>query len=166
MVVASVKENMSFLLIKKKGEGKFVSPVEHLQALIGEPLNIIQMLNSGILFPLGLTGIDVEQVAEVADAVVTVLVQGAKQLLQALLNAMRVGRVLVQRVRIARHGVTLLLVDGGQNALSVNSWQLTFLHDIFVFHWFHQLLESVCEWNENRLRTELGKKQKMKFLTG
>jgi hypothetical protein len=100
---------------------KVILPVEHLEALIGESLNVIQVLNGGILFALRLAGVDVEQVAEMADAVVTVLVEGTEQLFQALLNAVGVGWILVERVRVTSHGVALLLVNGGQNALLMHS---------------------------------------------
>jgi len=100
---------------------KVILPVEHLEALIGEPLDVIQVLNGGILFALRLAGVYVKQVAEMADAVMTVLVEGPKQLFQTLLNAVGVGWILVQRVRVTCHGVALLLVNGGQNALLMYS---------------------------------------------
>ena len=96
-------------------------PVEHLEALISEPLDVTQMLNSSILFALRLAGIYVEEVAEVADAVVTVLVKGPKQFFQTFLDAVGVGWILVQSVCVACHGVALLLVNGGQDALLMYS---------------------------------------------
>lgn len=118
------------------------SPVEHLKALIGEALDVVQMLHGGLLLALRLARVDVEQMPEVADAVVPVLVQRPQQLLQALLDAVRVGRVLVERVRVARHGVALLLVDGGEDALLVDGRQLALLHHLLVLHRLGQFLES------------------------
>jgi hypothetical protein len=120
----------------------FVLPIKHLEALIRQTVNVVQVLDSGFLFPLRLTRVRVQQMAEVADSVVPVLVQRAQEFFHALLNTVRVGRVFVQSVRVARHGVALLFVDGSQNSLLVDGRQLAFFSNIFVFHRLDQFLES------------------------
>ena len=136
--------------------------------MIGEPLDVIQMLDGGILLTLRLAGVDVKQVAEVTDAMMAVFMQGTKQLLQALLDSVSVGRVLIQSIRVAGHSVALLLVDGGKNALLMNGRQLALLHDIFIFHRFHQFLESKMAKETKRLlfTARLMRSQDIKILTG
>ena len=126
--------------------------------MIGEPLDVIQMLDGGILLTLRLAGVDVKQVAEVTDAMMAVFMQGTKQLLQALLDSVSVGRVLIQSIRVAGHSVALLLVDGGKNALLMNG----------IFHRFHQFLESKMAKETKRLlfTARLMRSQDIKILTG
>lgn len=125
-------------------------PIEHLERLVGQSFDVVEVLNGGVLFALRLAGVDVKQVAEMADAVMSILVQSTKQFLQALLDTVGVGRILIKGIRVASHSVALLLVNGGQNALLMNGRQLSFLHDILVFHRFDQFLESAkADWIVN-----------------
>ena len=116
-------------------------PVKHLEALVSESLNIAQVLDGSVLFALGLARVAVEQMAEVTDAVMTVLVQRAQKFLEALLDAVSVDWAVVQGVSIAGHGVTLLFVNGGQHALLVHGRKLSFLHHVLVLHRLDQFLE-------------------------
>lgn len=95
-------------------------PIKHLETLIGKSFDVVEMLDSGILFALRLARVDVEQMTEMADAVVTVLVQSAEQFLQTLLDTVGVGWILIKSFRVAVHGLALLLVNGGQDALLMN----------------------------------------------
>ena len=131
----------TFLFVVLCACNNFKLPVEHLERLVGESFNIAQMLYGGVLFALGLARVAVEQMAEVADAVMTVLVKRTQQFLQALLNTVRVDGTVVEGVRVASHGVAFLLVNGGQHALLVHGRKLSLLHHVLVLHRLDQFLE-------------------------
>ena len=69
------------------------------------------MLDGDLLLPVGLLHARLEEVLVVLDSVVPVLVHGPQQLLETLLDPVRVWRRIVEGVGVTLHGFLLSLVN-------------------------------------------------------
>ena len=71
-----------------------------------------------------------QQVSEMLNGMVSVLMQGSQQLLQAFLNSVSVWWVFIQSFGVAVHGHFFLLVDHGDDSLLMHSLKQNNVHFI------------------------------------